>query len=1379
MERLLDERDFSMKRICFVLVFALVSVLAAAMLVPSSAKAADRIAHSVDASGNETSYYDIESAVKAGYSGKTIVMDGDWNVSDVGGTLDIDDDESITIDMCGHQIKGNGEDTVIDVDDDASLTLTSSVKQDIWFEGYYELNRKAWYKAYTGGLVINGYDSGGAGGINMEDDCVVTLDGVSVCGNKAENTLFTKSSSGGVYIDGDGSTLNLKNGATIERNASDIGGGVYVDEDDTTINLEGSVIKDNYADDYGGGLYLCGKATVKLEKGSQIGWNKAAVGGGIYVENSAYTIISPDKTGQVLYNEAFGEMNLEERDSHYGGGALYATLDMFGSDDLLQGISFIGNKALYNGGALDLWQKGLSIVDCSFTDNEAGWNGGAVHDKKGEISISNSTLKGNKCSTGTSGSYNGGAIFVDSLFNLKLTGKCVIQGNINKVDNSADDVFLQEGIVSTAYVTGGVSKDSKVGIRVEADGDHRIGDSIKNETDSSFFIDKEGYYVSYGTDNNGDMWQRKADMKYALTVNGKALGRFRQGESVSVNGASSDSSKVFRCWSYDESSGLAPFSENVSNIYDPQLWFKMPQNDVVLNAEFMDRQKSAAILLEKPEAGKLLNTTGEIQWEGKVAGSKAIGISWYEKDGDSLTPATSVAKPGVTYVAKASIAQDAEMGLAFAFDMDSVRASMDGGQTGTNVDSYSVDEAGTLSVSISCAVDKDTAKSIEPASVTVAEGITEEALKAALPDQALVYTYSGAYVNAQTKKDAVDFAGLIEDGEVVKPEDGKITLSIPVESDTVYFPESLNAVKVEVTVVDAPVEDIATPKLSPEGGTYSTSDADTQIVDGKLKVAASCDTERVTIKYKLSHLEGGEWVDDAEGSFKDDGVSLAICEGEQRNYRLEVWATKGKSESIHDTQYYLIDDVQPVEKVKLTVSYADTASSEHHADWAGGEDEYAIERGQDYSIAAPTHEGYVFEKWVNAEGEVVGTDNTYTFKELDADTKITCVYNPVVTELDLGLQLPELHRALATEADYVKAKIGTSTDSEDVSDYFKKDGKLVLSWQPAGDSEGKAEHLTCYLASLSLAGQSQDDVKYVLSSKLVTKVNGGAVEGKAYVAEQDGISSLFVSCPSTGPYEYASLADLDDLELSFRQALACNAGQESGEEESWDLPKSVRVTYKCGETELLDIDWGKVEGFDKDATGEQTLTATGKVKYPSYVDNDGAPETVSVKLKVAAPEKVQAPEASLAPGTYKEAQEVELGCSTEGAVVRYTTDGSEPNEDSQAYEGEPIKVVANTTIKAKAFAEGMIESDLAEFTYVVDGASPEPSPAPDSGDEGGAAVDDDSVDDDGSDTSAASDDTDDKTESARTGDAAPLPAVLAVTALAGITALAVRRRACE
>ena len=72
--------------------------------------------------------------------------------------------------------------------------------------------------------------------------------------------------------------------------------------------------------------------------------------------------------------------------------------------------------------------------------------------------------------------------------------------------------------------------------------------------------------------------------------------------------------------------------------------------------------------------------------------------------------------------------------------------------------------------------------------------------------------------------------------------------------------------------------------------------------------------------------------------------------------------------------------------------------------------------------------------------------------------------------------------------------------------------------------------------------------------------------------------------------------------------------------------------------------------------------------------------------------------------------EVSLSCLTEGAEIRYTTDGSEPTESSTLYEG-PITVTESTVLKAVAFKSGLGVSAISsgEYVYAVPGTAPQPN----------------------------------------------------------------------
>jgi hypothetical protein len=76
------------------------------------------------------------------------------------------------------------------------------------------------------------------------------------------------------------------------------------------------------------------------------------------------------------------------------------------------------------------------------------------------------------------------------------------------------------------------------------------------------------------------------------------------------------------------------------------------------------------------------------------------------------------------------------------------------------------------------------------------------------------------------------------------------------------------------------------------------------------------------------------------------------------------------------------------------------------------------------------------------------------------------------------------------------------------------------------------------------------------------------------------------------------------------------------------------------------------------------------------------------------------PTFSVAGGNYTSPRSVAIICATEGATIRYSTNGSDPTEASPIYTG-PITVSATTTVKAYASKAGMAASDIASVTYTI------------------------------------------------------------------------------
>lgn len=85
---------------------------------------------------------------------------------------------------------------------------------------------------------------------------------------------------------------------------------------------------------------------------------------------------------------------------------------------------------------------------------------------------------------------------------------------------------------------------------------------------------------------------------------------------------------------------------------------------------------------------------------------------------------------------------------------------------------------------------------------------------------------------------------------------------------------------------------------------------------------------------------------------------------------------------------------------------------------------------------------------------------------------------------------------------------------------------------------------------------------------------------------------------------------------------------------------------------------------------------------------------------------VQNPQFSLASGTYNGTQYLTINSPTKGVEIRYTTDGSTPNENSKLYV-PTVKINKDTTMKAIAYRKGMITSGVSTAAYKINGGSTE------------------------------------------------------------------------
>ncbi|MGB8451915.1 MAG: chitobiase/beta-hexosaminidase C-terminal domain-containing protein [Anaerocolumna sp.] len=74
-------------------------------------------------------------------------------------------------------------------------------------------------------------------------------------------------------------------------------------------------------------------------------------------------------------------------------------------------------------------------------------------------------------------------------------------------------------------------------------------------------------------------------------------------------------------------------------------------------------------------------------------------------------------------------------------------------------------------------------------------------------------------------------------------------------------------------------------------------------------------------------------------------------------------------------------------------------------------------------------------------------------------------------------------------------------------------------------------------------------------------------------------------------------------------------------------------------------------------------------------------------------------------GTYQSAQNVTISCVTNGATIRYTTDGTVPTASSPIYSGA-INISTNQTVKAYSTKSGMTDSAVTTAAYTINSSCP-------------------------------------------------------------------------
>ncbi len=653
------------------------------------------IAHTIDSDGTYHYYSSANEAKEAGYGGATIYMDADWDLGSA--SLDVADSKSLTIDMCGHKITSSNKDATIYMNEHASVTITSSAEaREFKYQGYDALTiERSECAISTSGLIVNTSEHKSDGsGFHLEAGGNLTLEKIAVVGSGGEGGIGGNNSC----------TVSLSHVSICHNYAHDDGGGINIGSN-SKLSMVASHIDDNHGS-YGGGVFCGDNSTVTMEEGSTVSRNWAIAGGGFYFMRSFFTLRSTDGTGEIVGNACTGKYDAPTNINRSGGG-IHVDGTMGQNQSLIEGVTISGNYSRENGGGIWLGQRWTTVRNCTITGNSADYNGGGAYVDGGNNTFENCTIEHNYC--GKDGSkYEGGGIFVSYRYDVKLNGTCYVRYNTRgEGTDNADDVFLSTitGGAGKAYITGYLAEGSSVGVRTGIDGNRRVAKNFKYPSSKNcLFSDMYRYYVSYGTDEGGDAWQRNGTAEYTVQVNGANVAKSKAGSSTTVNAPSAGASKTFWYWNASATKGFDSVEKYINDTtkFLSALNFTMARNDVDLSAVYADTVTKAAIDLEAPAGGSVLPaTTSFSRADGKsvgAAGEASATITWYEIVNGERIASAGRAWPGSTYVAVVSVPQSIKDGRFFDAGIGAGDISVKNG----TVSSAKVDAAtGTLTVEVS------------------------------------------------------------------------------------------------------------------------------------------------------------------------------------------------------------------------------------------------------------------------------------------------------------------------------------------------------------------------------------------------------------------------------------------------------------------------------------------------------------------------------------------------------------------------------------------------------------------------------------------------------------------------------------------------------
>ncbi len=128
-----------------------------------------------------------------------------------------------------------------------------------------------------------------------------------------------------------------------------------------------------------------------------------------------------------------------------------------------------------------------------------------------------------------------------------------------------------------------------------------------------------------------------------------------------------------------------------------------------------------------------------------------------------------------------------------------------------------------------------------------------------------------------------------------------------------------------------------------------------------------------------------------------------------------------------------------------------------------------------------------------------------------------------------------------------------------------------------------------------------------------------------------------------------------------------------------------------------------------------TVSSSRTIKAAAVKNGTLDSDIASATYNITPTSKTAQPVFYPAPGSYSTAQSVTITCATPGALIRYTTDGSDPLSSSSSNQySAPVNINITTTLKAAAQKAGNDDSNITTGLYTIKAAAPSFNPPADS-----------------------------------------------------------------